>query len=331
MRPEAPAQGDESLWPGGARFAFTVFDDTDWTTMVNGPPVYDVLSDLGLRVTKSVWPTATSGRPRTGGTSCDDPDYLAWVQSLQDVGHEIGYHNASDSPSKRVDTITALDRFAQHFGHHPRIGADHSGNLEAMYSGARRLSGLRSRIYGRAAAAMYHDVDGEFQGHDPESPYFWGDLCHDRIDYWRNFSFSGTNVLRSCPTLPYHDPDRPLVKWWFASTSAPTLEPFLAVLEPANLDRLEDEAGVCIIYTHFGVDFATDGKLDPRFAPAVAALAARNGWFAPTSAVLDRLRARRGDRVINASERRQLENRWMADQVRTRGARELRKVLARAR
>lgn len=43
-------------WPDGKRFAFTIFDDTDHQTLENVPPVYDFLSDLGLRTTKSVWP-----------------------------------------------------------------------------------------------------------------------------------------------------------------------------------------------------------------------------------------------------------------------------------
>ena len=43
-------------WPNGHDFAFTVFDDTDNATLHNVRPVYKFLLDLGLIMTKSVWP-----------------------------------------------------------------------------------------------------------------------------------------------------------------------------------------------------------------------------------------------------------------------------------
>ncbi|QXC61492.1 hypothetical protein KSP35_01180 [Aquihabitans sp. G128] len=334
-RPAAPS------WPGGARFAFTIFDDTDMTTLVNGPPVYDVLTDLGFRITKSVWPVAPSGPPRTGGATCADRDYLAWVQRLQASGHEIGYHNASDHPSTRESTVAALDAFRDMFGADPRIGADHSGNLEAMYWGPRRLTGARSWLFDHASALARPErpeAPGpaanprHFQGEVPTSPYFWGDVLRDRIDYWRNFTFTDVNVLNPCPQLPYHDPARPYVNWWFAATQAPTLVPLLDLLDPARLDRLEAEGGACIAYTHLGVDTAPDGRLDPRFAPAMERLAARPGWFTTASSLLDHLRERRGvDVPLDDAARRRMERRWLGDQLRARTGSEARKAIARRR
>lgn len=43
------------IWPGGKSFAFTIVDDTDKTTLENGPVVYDFLNDLGIKITKTVW------------------------------------------------------------------------------------------------------------------------------------------------------------------------------------------------------------------------------------------------------------------------------------
>ena len=318
-------------WPDGKRFAFTVFDDTDTTTMVTGPPVYDLLTDLGFRITKSVWPVKPAGPPRTGGTTCDDPEYLAWVQRLQAAGHEIGFHNASDHPSTRQETIAALDAFRDMFGHDPRIGADHSGNLEAMYWGPHRLTGIRSWAYARGSA-ITRPEGLVAQGHDTTSPYFWGDVLRDRIDYWRNFTYSELDVLQACPQVPYHDPARPYVNWWYASTHAPTLVPFLDLLDPRKLDALEAAGGACIVYTHFGVDFAKGGTVDPRFEAGMAALAARDGWFVPTSELLDHLRAQRGsDAPLTDRQRARLENRWILDHVRARAGSEVRKAIARRR
>lgn len=46
-------------FPDGKRFAFSVFDDTDGGTTANLRPVYQLLDELGIFVTKSVWPLAT--------------------------------------------------------------------------------------------------------------------------------------------------------------------------------------------------------------------------------------------------------------------------------
>ena len=62
-------------WPCGKSFAFTVFDDTDLTTMQNGPALYQFLCDLGMRTTKSVWPIRGEETPRFGGTTCADLEY----------------------------------------------------------------------------------------------------------------------------------------------------------------------------------------------------------------------------------------------------------------
>ena len=62
-------------WPEGKDFAFTVFDDTDHSTLENAHPVYDLLGDLGFATTKSVWtfPPAQGVPPgRIGGSTCED-------------------------------------------------------------------------------------------------------------------------------------------------------------------------------------------------------------------------------------------------------------------
>ena len=264
---------------------------------------------------------STSFAPST----CADPAYLAWVLGLQRVGHEIGFHNASDHPSTREDTRAALDLFRALFGHDPKIGADHAGNTEALYWGPARLSGHRARAY-RAIAPLIWNHRFRSSGHDPASPYFWGDLCSQRIEYWRNFTFHGSDVLEACPSMPYHDPDRPLVRQWYAATHAPHLAPFLAAVSSDRLDGLEATGGACILYTHFGTNFVYDGALDGRFEPAIRAVLEREPWVAPVSEVLDHLRAQRGDHVLTNSERAQAEARWITDQLRIRSPRNQRRL-----
>lgn len=301
-------------WPDGHRAAFSVFDDTDLITMENGPPVYRLLTDLGLYITKSVWPLGPTRRQQVGGATCADVEYLDWVLTLQSEGHEIGYHNATDHPSTRPETIEALDRFEQMFGHAPRIGADHSGNIEALYWGPGRLSGVRSAAYDRAQKVMRPNRP-TFSGHDPASQYFWGDICQERITYWRNFCFNRTNLFEVSPKLPYHDPRRPFVNHWFTSTDGSNRPRFLRHVTDEALDHLERSGGVCIMYTHFGDKFAPDGRLDPEVARAFERLAGRNLWVAPASQVLDHLRLQLGDVELTDAERTRMENHWVRDRI----------------
>lgn len=305
-------------WPDGNRAAFAVFDDTDNTTIENGPPVYELLSDLGLRVTKSVWPLEPTERQRVGGSTLGDPDYLAWVLSLQRAGHEIGFHNATDHPSRRDRTIEALDRFEELFGAPPKVGADHSGNREALYWGPRRLSGLRSHAYSVAQKVMRPNRP-TFSGEDPCSEFFWGDVCRDRVTYWRNFCFDEVDLFRVSPKVPYHDPRRSYVNWWFTSTDGSNLPRFVRHLTDDKLDRLESAGGLCVMYTHFGLKFAVDGRVDPGFVEAMGRLADRRIWVAPAGEVLDHVREQLHDTVLTDRERRSLENNWVLDRLKDSG------------
>jgi len=308
-------RGAPVRWPDGRRFAFSIFDDTDGMTLRNGPPVYDLLTDLGLRITKSVWPLGPERGPTVGGSSCDDEEYLAWVLRLQAAGHEVGYHHASDHSSPRARTIAALDAFRDLFGHDPRVGADHAGNRESLGAGADRLTGLRAAAY-RAVQHRLQPHRPEFSGAVPDSPWFWGDVCRERITYWRGLTFARTDLTQVCPRQPYHDPTRPYVNYWFVSADAPDLSHLLDRLSGPRLDRLERHGGVCILYTHLGLDIAPEGRVDDRFRRVMEDLARRPGWFAPVSDVLDHLRASSPDRLIAGRERAVLESRWILDRVR---------------
>jgi hypothetical protein len=141
-------------------------------------------------------------------------------------------------------------------------------------------------------------------------------VCRDRIRYWRGFTFSQLNLFDAGPVVTYHDPRRAYVNYWFTSTDAPSASLFVDHLTGDRLDRLEQAGGVCIMYTHFGVGFAPDGRLDPGFAAAMERLADRSVWVAPVSEVLDHLRGQAGNVVLGHRQRAALERRWVADRVR---------------
>ncbi|TIM37059.1 MAG: hypothetical protein E5Y61_00950 [Mesorhizobium sp.] len=301
-------------WPEGKRFAFTVFDDTDFATLENTRPVYDFLGECGFRTTKSVWPLAGRRRTSTEGSTCDDPKYLNWIFELRDAGFEIGHHMATYHTSQRADTIKALDIFEQLFNGPPATMANHVDCLETIYWGDSRLTGLNRQLYNIATRFGRRRIS---YGHVPGDPHFWGDACQARIKYVRNFVFPEINALKLCPFMPYHDPQRPFVNLWFASSEGAEVRSFTDCISEEAQDRLEAEGGACIMYTHFACGFYKDGRLDQRFADRMRRLGRKNGWFVPVRTLLDFLLASRDTHTLTDTERRTLERRWLISKLRT--------------
>ncbi len=299
-------------WPAGKAFAFTIFDDPDDQTLDNGRPVYDFLGERGFRTTKAVWPLPGTERSRHEGTTCDDAAYRTWATALKGQGFELALHNVTHHTSLRSDTIRGFERFAELFGEYPRALANHTGCQESIYWGDVRLTGVRARLYN---ILLRNKNRGRFQGHVEGSPLFWGDVCQERTTYVRNFVFGDVNTLRACPFMPYHDPRRPFVNYWFAGAEGAGVRSFTATLQEANQDRLAAEGGACIMYTHLAAGFSDRGRLDPRFRSLMDRLSRLNGWFVPVSTLLDHLRQARGRHEISDGERRRLEARWLWEKV----------------
>jgi hypothetical protein len=307
---------DRVEWPDRKAFAFSIFDDTDLSTLDNAPAVYRLLADLGLLTTKSVWPVQGIGVPVMGGATCDEPAYLEWVQALQREGYEIALHNVAPQSSTREQTIEGIERFVGLFGNGPSAHANHTGCREAIYWGEDRVSGLNRTTYN---VLNRYKTRGLFEGHVETSPYFWGDVCRSTVKYVRNFVGGDVNTLRYCPQMPYHDPVRPYVNYWFASTEGPNVDAFVRALSEPNQDRLEREGGACIMYTHFGAGFVRDGRIDSRFERLMRRLSAKNGWFVPVTTLLDFLLQARGHHNITDRERSGLERRWLVHKMRVGG------------
>ncbi len=302
-----------TAWPDGKRFAFTVFDDPDAQTLESGKPVYDLLRALGFRTTKAVWPIRGGGRPTDRGQTCAETEYRKWAEELQADGFEIAYHNATNHSSPRDETIRGLETFKQYFGRYPASMANHMENDEAIYHGDRRLSGLRRAIYNTMTRGQNRN---RFKGHIEGDPYFWGDLCRNYITYVRNFVFDEIDTLSACPYLPYHDPRRPWVNYWFACSEGSQYPAFARMVGEASQDRLEENGGACIMYTHFGHGYLDNGRLRPRFIQLMERLARKDGWFVPVATLLDHLRTRRPDPRITNRQRAELEWRWLRHKLR---------------
>lgn len=298
-------------WPHGKSFAFTVFDDPDAQTYEEGLAIYTFLEEHGFRTTRGVWPGPAVRTPNSGGETCESPRYRQHTADLQAAGFEIGYHNTTKHSSTRDEIVRGLDLFREYFGHDPGAMANHY-NTEAIYWGPARVTPPLRTIYNVATLGRTHGVHaGEVEGHAS----FWGDLCRERIRYCRNFVYADVNTLAACPSMPYHDPRRPFVNAWYASTEGSNVSRFVETLSEANQDRLEAEGGACIMYTHFGHGYLQDGQLHARFKALMIRLSRKNGWFVPVSTLLDHLRRSRDRIEITDAQRQSLERRWLWEKM----------------
>ena len=297
-------------WPDGKDFAFTIFDDPDHDTVENVSTIYPFLSGIGLRTTKAVWPIRGQGTPKVGGATCEDEEYVKWIQNLKEQGFEIALHNVTHHTSTREQTVRGFEVFRRLFGHDPYSMANHSGCDENIYWGSARLTEGQRLAYDLLHLwPIRNSVVSH--GHVQNSPLFWGDLCRAKIKYVRNFVLGDINTLKACPMMPYHDPDRPYVNYWFAGSEGARVESFNETMSEENQDRLVREGGACVMYTHFASGFLENGKIHKRFKVLMERLSKMNGWFVPTHTLLDFIVQARGSYNITQGERSDLERKWL--------------------
>lgn len=298
-------------WPDGRKFAFTIIDDTDHATLDKIQPVYSLLAELGILITKTVWVLPAPDDARWGGAeTLEDPEYRAFVVALQEAGFEIALHGVRGTSTTRETIREGLVRYSAVLGKGPRIHVNHSQNSDNLYWGEARLPPWRRKLH------LHRKGPSASLGHEPGTPYFWGDLCQSTVDYVRALCFSGIDTLACDPFMPYHDARYPLVKAWFSCSNAADIHAFRRLLTKENIRALADSGGACILYTHFGSPgFVTDdGKVAGDVRDALVALSREPGWFRPVSEVLDFLRGRQL-RLLTPIQRFRIETRARWDRL----------------
>ena len=274
-------------FPDGKRFAFSIIDDTDMTTLARARPVYETLERYGLRTTKTVWVKDSNdlSNPANQGDSLRNAEYRSFVLELQRKGFEIALHGIRGGDSRREEIAEGLDEFKRTLGRDPRMHINHSTNRDNLYWGRHVFSFAPLRWVGSVAMRR------EFSGHDPASPHFWGDIAKQRIQYVRRYTFQHINLLAVNPSFPYRLADKPDVNYWFPTANGDRVREFYELLKAENLDRLDREGGVCLVYAHLGSGSFNKGQgVDPRFESRLKDLVTRKGWFVPASEILDHLR-----------------------------------------
>ena len=291
-------------YPAGKEFAFTFIDDTDLSTKENTEPVYDFLHKKGITGTKTVWVTPQkrtsayrtelekpAARPEAAGSTLDNPIYREYVIRLRDMGFEIALHGISAGNSYRREIIDGLEQYKEIIGKYPDINIFHERNIDNLYAGYEKLETWPLKLLEK----LLHNSD--YQGHRENSPYFWGDIAREKIRYMRLpfHNIAEINTLKINPGMPFHDPRRHYVNYWFTNSDAADCDRFKSLLKSDNIIRLKDEFGTCIAYTHFAKGFAKKDhngvfELDPGFRETIEYLAGQGGvWFPVVTTLLNRL------------------------------------------
>lgn len=301
-------------FPDGKRFAFSILDDTDDSTLANVKPVYAALRDVGMRTTKTVWPMGCPEGSRLffAGETLNDAAYLRFVHELADQGFEIASHGATMESSLRERTLRGLEFLKNEFGSYPRLFCNHGFNRDNLYWGHNRF---QSALFRKIFSWTPGHRSIRYYGDDENSPYFWGDIAHTHIQYIRNFTFRRLNMLEANPDMPYRLRGTKYVNFWFSTSDAPDVRAFNRLLTCERLDQLERDGGACIVSTHLGKGFATNGKLDPDTERILRYLSRKRGWFVPVSELLDYLRGKQGGGELSDWTRLKLEWLFILDKL----------------
>ncbi len=291
-----------SPYPYGKNFAFTITDDPDGNRLEIIKPVYDFLKQVGIKTTPALWvfnPTRTNGIPDFDlvehpkkkeswqRDTCERKAYLSYMLDLQRNGFEIAMHGASTGNDYRNVTIKGYEKFKEYFGNYPKINIMHAQNLENLYWGKKVVS---DQIVRSLIGTLISKANIPFSGEIENSEYFWGDIAKKNTKYVRLFGTDDINTLKFNPSMPYHDPKKPFVNYWFSFSDGSIPKRFNEMLTSKNVDKLEKERGTCIVYTHFAHGFVKNNILNEKFIERINSLVKREqGWFVPCSTILDRL------------------------------------------
>lgn len=270
------------IWPENKKFAFTIVDDTDEATLENIKPVYDLLNDLKLKTTKTVW--IEPSRDKFTGDCLKDEPYLNFILDLQNKGFEIAFHGVGSGSFSREEILNGLTFYKEKLGDYPKMHINHAQNPHNLFWGNSGGSKLL-QVYSK-----WRIPHENYYGHVPSSKYFWGDFLKKHIKYMRARTSSDINTLKFDPKMPYRDKDKDKYSnFWFSSSDGAEIKSFTNLICKENIDRLVSENGLCIVYTHFGCDFVKNKQVDEHFKENMAYLSKQEGWFAPASEILDYL------------------------------------------
>ena len=236
------------IWPPYPYEAgFCITDDPDASTFAQTRAVYDFLMSKSFVTTKAVWvfePESRCGVPpipdsALRGITLADKSFASYCSELGDAGFELCLHGASAGNNKREQTLNAFLIFSEKFGTSDTFIC-HSKNADNIYWEDKTTSLFPFR----SLLALYsrHTCSGEISG----SPYYWGDICSSKINQIRLYKTRCCNTLKRNPSMPYYDPQKPLVNGWFSATK----RPLAYCADDFQIEQLKKENGLTVLYQY---------------------------------------------------------------------------------
>jgi hypothetical protein len=291
-------------YPPGFDFAFTITDDPDDGWLEQKRIVYNFLDSIGMKTSMGVW--VFNNKRGSGnlvyynqGVSLENPEFADYAKKMKSRGFELFLHTVTGGNDLRQETIAGFEAYFRIFGEYPHHWINHFTNYDNIYWGYKRFNNsLIRKLY-----RWYLPI--EFQGDYPDSPYFWGDLCKKHITYVRGWATSDINTLKFNPNMPYHDPNKPYVKYWYACSDGAERVKFNKLINKKNIDRLIREKGTAIIYTHFAKGFVDrEGNLNEETKQLLSYVSShKNGWFVPVNIIMERLESLKSIKVYEENDR----------------------------
>jgi hypothetical protein len=277
--------------PNNKKFVFTIIDDSDDSFLENTKPIYDFLFENGIFITKTIWVYPPRDR-ESKGHSLQHEGYRAFILDIKNKGYEIALHCVGSGQYFRKEILQGLEEYKNFFGEYPKININHSYNIDSIYGGYKRFSFPFNFLI-----KWLHPVYAQkYEGENRESPHFWGDVHKKLIKYNRNYETDQLNTIKFNPYMPYIDKSKAeYSNYWFSATFAPNQWVFNKIVSQRAVDRLEQENGICILFTHLGY-YMKDGKINQGFQDKIGYISQKkSGWFVPVSTVLDYLMVNKGN------------------------------------
>ncbi|MFA6235583.1 MAG: hypothetical protein WC824_15550 [Bacteroidota bacterium] len=209
-------------------------------------------------------------------------EYRVYCKQLVGKGFEICLHGASAGNNRRERQMEAVRLLNDEFCKQ-KTYICHSKNADNIYWEDKVTNLQPFKVLLKAYSR------NRCSGEDNSSDYFWGDICYREIDYIRLHRTRRTDTLSLNPSMPYHNREKPYVKYWFSATKRAIKD----CSDDDSLKRLVRNNGLTVLYQylHRYSDPSTL-ELDGNFVRAIENIK-RHGeiWVAPVGKVMDRLRA----------------------------------------
>jgi len=306
-----------SLYPDAHRFAFTIVHDADSAYSARLAPLFEEFDALKMKITATIfvyWAGDSQGDlswsrwnaiadPRVAflapsAVPLVDQREREFYVDLAARGHEIAMHTPSDTSDTTEELENSFEYFAQIFGHPPTVYVEHSSrsNRETLEHDG---SNPQSPYYSKGVLSRYAPwvwVDGPL-GIPPANETRYFDLAA-----FQGAPFSDSLAKRYGLPKVFTRTG----KWRDANGDG-----FLDWYSKANIDTLERDRGLALVYTHLDERWldADTRKMREPLRERLEYLTARNGWFVPAGTILDRISVMKNVSLSRVGNQLRIENR----------------------